>query len=317
MIALREAVAAWYQKRFKVNLDPEKEVIILIGSKEGIAHIPLAFIDSGEYGLVPDPGYPVYRTSILFAGGTPHLMPLLKKNSYLPELNQIPSDIAGKAKLMFLNYPNNPTSAICEREFFEDAVEFCLRNNIIVCHDAAYSEVYYDEHPPMSFMEVQGAKEIGIEFHSLSKTFNMTGWRLGFAVGNAEIIRGLGQIKENVDSGVFQAVQEAGIAAFRENVSVSETLRTIYKERRDLLVSGIKKIGLEADPPRATFYVWTQAPKGYTSMGFVSQLLNTVGVLTTPGNGFGPSGEGFIRFSLTTPTERIKEAVNRLSSLSF
>jgi LL-diaminopimelate aminotransferase len=218
---------------------------------------------------------------------------------------------------MFLNYPNNPTSAICEREFFEDAVEFCLRNNIIVCHDAAYSEVYYDEHPPMSFMEVQGAKEIGIEFHSLSKTFNMTGWRLGFAVGNAEIIRGLGQIKENVDSGVFQAVQEAGIAAFRENVSVSETLRTIYKERRDLLVSGIKKIGLEADPPRATFYVWTQAPKGYTSMGFVSQLLNTVGVLTTPGNGFGPSGEGFIRFSLTTPTERIKEAVNRLSSLSF
>lgn len=317
MFALREAVAEWYQHRFQVKLDPEKEVLILIGSKEGIAHIPLAFIDSGDYGLVPDPGYPVYKTSILFAGGTPHFLPLLKENHYLPDLNQVPREIARKAKLIFLNYPNNPTSATAKKGFFKDVVEFCEQNNIIVCHDAAYSEMYYDENKPLSFLEVEGAKEIGIEFHSFSKTFNMTGWRLGFAVGNPEIVQGLGKVKENIDSGVFQAVQEAGIAAFKENMHVPESLRKIYKERRDLLVSGLKKIGLEVEPPLATFYVWTQVPQGYTSMEFTSHLLNKAGVLATPGNGFGPSGEGFIRLSLTTPTERIKEAVNRLSSLSF
>ena len=317
MLSLREAVAEWYLNRFHVKLDPEKEIIILIGSKEGIAHIPLAFIDIGDYGLVPDPGYPVYKTSILFAGGTPYFLPLLKENQYLPDLSQIPDEVARRSKLLFLNYPNNPTTAIGERSFYEEVVEFCHKHNIIVCHDAAYSEIYFDENKPISFLEVEGAKEVGIEFHSLSKTFNMTGWRLGFAVGNSEIIGGLGQVKTNIDSGAFQAIQEAGIIALKENLSETEKIRKIYKERRDLLVSGLKKMGLNVEPPLATFYVWTSVPNSYSSMSFATHLLNEAGILSTPGNGFGPSGEGFIRFSLTESTDRIKEAVDRLASVSI
>jgi LL-diaminopimelate aminotransferase len=312
MLSLRQAIADWYRDRFQVKLNPETEVLILLGSKEGIAHIPLAFIDSGDYGLVPDPGYPVYKTSILFAGGTPYIMPLLKKNCFIPELNQIPQEIAKKSKLIFLNYPNNPTSSVCTAEFFKEAITYCEKNNIIICHDAAYSEVFFDNHKPMSFLQIEGAKDVGIEFHSFSKTFNMTGWRLGFAVGNAEILAGLGKIKTNIDSGTFQAVQEAGIGALKNNLHVSDDLRKIYQERRDILCPGLKKIGLDFEPPSATFYVWAEIPKGFTSMDYTMHLLNQSGVLGTPGNGFGSYGEGFIRFSLTESTERIKEAVVRL-----
>jgi LL-diaminopimelate aminotransferase len=317
MLSLREAIAAWYLQRFQVELDPKTEVIILIGSKEGIAHIPLAFIDPGDYGLVPDPGYPVYRTSVLFAGGTPYSLPLTKENHYLPELEKIPETIARQAKLLFLNYPNNPTAAVATKAYYEEVVRFCRTHNIIVCHDAPYSEIYYDDLKPASFLEVPGAKEVAIEFHSLSKTFNMTGWRLGFAVGNAEIIAGLGKVKTNIDSGAFHAVQEAGIAAFQRNLAVTETFRRMYQERRDLLVAGLTKMGLQAEPPLATFYVWVPVPAGYTSMEFTARLLDQTGVLATPGNGFGACGEGYVRFSLTAPTERIKEAVERLRSTSF
>ena len=317
MLSLRQAIADWYRDRFQVKLNPETEVLILIGSKEGIAHIPLAFIDSGDYGLVPDPGYPVYKTSILFAGGTPQIMPLLKKDHFIPDLSQIPEEIAKKSKLIFLNYPNNPTSAVCKKEFFKDAITYCDKNNIMICHDAAYSEVYFDGYKPMSFLQAEGAKDCGIEFHSFSKTFNMTGWRLGFAVGNQEILAGLGKIKTNIDSGIFQAVQEAGIGALKNNLHVSEDLRKIYQERRDILCSGLKKMGLDFEPPSATFYVWAEIPKGYTSMEYTMHLLNQSGVLATPGNGFGSYGEGFIRFSLTEATERIKEAVDRLKKIAF
>lgn len=317
MLAMRQAAAEWFLHRFKVELDPEGEVITLIGSKEGIAHIPLAFIDSGDYGLVPDPGYPVYKTAILFAGGTPHLLPLLPQNRFLPDLGTIPQEIAHKAKLVFFNYPNNPTAAAGTKEFYVEVVAFCQRYNIIACHDAAYTEIYFDGHKPMSFMEVDGAKEVGIEFHSLSKTFNMTGWRLGFAVGNAEIIEGLGRIKTNIDSGVFEAIQEAGITALKHCSHETETLRLIYQERRDLFVSGLQKIGLLVEPPTGTFYVWAPVPQGYTSMDFTTLLLNQTGILATPGNGFGPTGEGFVRFSLTAATDRIEEALGRLTALSF
>ena len=317
MLSMRQAAAEWFLHRFNVELNPTSEVIILIGSKEGIAHIPLAFIDHGDYGLVPDPGYPVYKTSILFAGGTPHLLPLLPENHFLPELGKIPQEIARKAKLLFFNYPNNPTAAVGTKEFYEEVVEFCQRNNIIACHDAAYTEIYFAGHKPISFMEVDGAKEVGIEFHSLSKTFNMTGWRLGFAVGNADVIAGLGQVKTNIDSGVFEAIQEAGITALKDSSHETEKLRVIYEERRDLLVAGLQKMGLPVEPPAATFYVWSPVPKGYTSMDFTTLLLNQSGILATPGNGFGPSGEGFVRFSLTAETNRIKEAVERLHSVSF
>jgi len=317
MLSMRQAAAEWFLHRFNVELNPASEVIILIGSKEGIAHIPLAFIDNGDYGLVPDPGYPVYKTAILFAGGTPHLLPLLQENRFLPDLGKIPQEIARKAKLLFFNYPNNPTAAVGTRKFYEEVVEFCQRYNIIACHDAAYTEIYFDGHKPISFMEVDGAKKVGIEFHSLSKTFNMTGWRLGFAVGNADVIAGLGQIKTNIDSGVFEAIQEAGITALKDSSHETEELRVIYEERRDLLVTGLQKMGLPVEPPTATFYVWAPVPKGYTSMDFTTLLLNQSGILATPGNGFGPSGEGFVRFSLTAGTNRIKEGVERLHSVSF
>jgi LL-diaminopimelate aminotransferase len=247
----------------------------------------------------------------------PYYMPLLKENRFHPALNDIPSDIADKSKLIFFNYPNNPTAAPADKAFFESMVRFCEKHNIIACHDAAYTEVYFDDKKPMSFLEVDGAKDVGIEVHSLSKTFNMTGWRLGFAVGNADVIAGLGQIKTNIDSGAFQAVQEAGIFALNELMDFPDTLRETYRERRDILINGLKQAGLTLDPPTATFYVWAPIPAGFTSMDFTAYVLDKTGILTTPGNGFGPSGEGYIRFSLTAPTERIKEAVERLKEVSF
>ncbi len=317
MIEFRMAVAHWYEKRFGVKLDPDKEILSLIGSKEGIAHIPLAFVDPGDYVLVPSPGYPVYRVSTLFAGGIPYFLPLQKENGFLPIFSNIPKRVVKKAKLLFINYPNNPTSAIAERTFFEEVVEFAQRYEIIVCHDAAYSEIAFDGYRPISFMEIKGGKEVGIEFHSLSKTFNMTGWRIGFAVGNPEIVSGLGRVKTNIDSGLFQAIQEAGIEAFTQfETPLLETIQT-YQKRRDLMVQGLREIGLEVDPPKATFYLWIQVPKGYTSTQFASLLLEQAGIVATPGNGFGEAGEGYIRMALTVNESRLKEAIERLRRIHF
>ncbi len=317
MIEFRTAVARWYERRFGVHLDPRTEVLSLIGSKEGIAHIPLAFVNPGDYVLVPTPGYPVYRVSTLFAGGTPHFLTLRKENGFLPSLSDIPKEVAQKAKLLFINYPNNPTSAIAEKSFFEEVVAFARRYQIIVCHDAAYSEIAFDGYEPLSFMEVEGAKEVGIEFHSLSKTFNMTGWRIGFAVGHAEIVSGLGRVKTNIDSGLFQAIQEAGMEALNHFDTPFPEIIKVYERRRDVLVKGLREIGLEVDLPKATFYVWFQVPRGYTSAQFAGLLIEKVGIVATPGNGFGEGGEGYIRMAVTVDEKKLREAIERLKGLKF
>ncbi|HMK55170.1 MAG TPA: LL-diaminopimelate aminotransferase [Dissulfurispiraceae bacterium] len=315
MLSYREAVAGWYRRRFNVDLDPKTEVLSLIGSKEGIGHIPFAFVNPGDVVLVPSPGYPVYPVATLFTGGQSHLMPLTEDNAFLPDFKAIPESVLKKAKLMFINYPNNPTAAVAPKEFYREAIELAAKYNIIICHDAAYSEVYYDGEKPLSFLEIDGAKEVGIEFHSLSKTYNMTGWRIGYAAGNKDVIAGLGKIKSNLDSGIFQAVQEASIAALATEDSLLAGIRNIYQDRRDLLCSGLNSIGLSVGKPKATFYVWTKVPSGYTSASFVQHLLEKAGVLGTPGVGFGAPGEGYIRFALTQNSDRIKEAVARIKNV--
>jgi LL-diaminopimelate aminotransferase len=317
MFEFRSAAAEWVERRFGVRLDPGTEVLSLIGSKEGIAHIPLAFVDPGDTVLIPSPGYPVYSVSTLFAAGTPFFLPLRKENHFLPNLAEVPKTVAEKAKLLFINYPNNPTGAIAERSFFEEVVAFAQRYETIVCHDAAYSEVAYDGFHPPSILEVKGAKEVAIEFHSLSKTFNMTGWRIGFAVGCADIVAGLGKVKTNIDSGVFQAIQEAGIEAFRSFDTPLPDILQVYERRRDVLLKGLREIGLEVDPPKATFYFWIEVPRGYTSAQFATLLLEQGGIVATPGNGFGEAGEGYIRMALTVDESRLKEAIERLKRITF
>jgi LL-diaminopimelate aminotransferase len=317
MIEFRTAVAQWYARRFNVTLDPRTEVLSLIGSKEGIAHIPLAFVNSGDYVLVPTPGYPVYRVSTIFAGGTPYFLPLRKESGFLPRLSEIPKKVAERARILFINYPNNPTSAIAERPFFEEVVAFAHQYQMIVCHDAAYSEVAFDGYQPLSFLEVAGSKEVGIEFHSLSKTFNMTGWRIGFASGNAEILAGLGRIKTNIDSGLFQAIQEAGVEALNHFDTPLPEIISTYERRRDILVKGLREIGLQVDKPKATFYLWIQVPSAYTSAQFTALLIEQAGIVSTPGNGFGEEGEGYVRMALTVDETRLKEAIKRLKRIKF
>jgi LL-diaminopimelate aminotransferase len=317
LLSFRQAVADWYKRRFGVSLDAGSEVLTLIGSKEGIGHIPLAFVDPGDVVLVPSPGYPVYPVGTSFAGGVSHIMPLLRENGFLPDLDAIPKDAASKATLMFLNSPNNPTSVVMSKDYFKRVVAFAREHRIIVCHDAAYSEIFYDGKRPASFLEVDGAKEVGIEFHSLSKTYNMTGWRIGFAVGNKQVLNGLLKIKSNLDSGAFQAVQEAGITALKLDDSVTDGLRKTYQERRDVLVPGLQKLGLDVDLPPAAFYVWIGVPKGYTSASFTAHLLEKAGLVTTPGNGFGEPGEGYIRMTVCTTKERLAEAVERIRKVGF
>jgi len=317
MIEFRAAVAKWYDRRFRVKFDPQTEVLTLIGSKEGIAHIPLAFVNPGDYVLVPSPGYPVYRVSTLFAGGIPYFLPLHKENGFLPNLSEIPEEIAERAKILFINYPNNPTSAIAEKPFFEEVVAFARQYQMIVCHDAAYSEVAFNGYRPLSFFEVDGAKEVGIEFHSLSKTFNMTGWRIGFAVGRSEIVAGLGRVKTNIDSGTFQAIQEAGIEALNHFETPLLEIIQIYERRRDVMVKGLREIGLVLEEPKATFYLWIQVPRGYSSAQFASILIEKAGIVATPGNGFGEAGEGYIRMALTINESRLKEAIERLKRIKF
>ncbi len=315
MPSYREAVSRWYNRRFNITLDPEQEVLSLIGSKEGIGHIPLAFVNPGDVVLCPSPGYPVYSIATLFAGGAPYFMPLVEKNGFLPDFSSIPEEVFKRTKIMFLNYPNNPTSATADKDFFSEAIELAHKYNIIICHDAAYSEIYYDNRMPVSFMEVEGAKEVGIEFHSLSKTYNMTGWRIGFAVGNSGVIAGLGKIKTNLDSGVFQAIQEASIVALDTDENLLSSIRATYQARRDVLLRGLTEMGLNVIRPDATFYLWARVPQRFTSEDFVVHLLDRTGVLGTPGNGFGDPGAGYIRFALTVSVERIEEAVERIKKV--
>jgi LL-diaminopimelate aminotransferase len=317
MTDFKEAVARWYGERFSVDLDPGSEVVSLIGSKEGIAHLPLAFINPGDVSLVPSPAYPVYHIATLFAGGESYFMPLLSENNFLPDLDTIPRDVADRAKLMFINYPNNPTSAVADLDFFRSVVSFAEKHGILVCHDAAYTEMAFDGYAPPSFLEVDGAKEVGMEFHSLSKTYNMTGWRIGFAVGNSEGVAGLGAIKSNIDSGVFQAVQRAGIEAISGDQACVAEMNKVYSGRRDLMVQGLREAGFALDPPKATFYLWIRVPHGYTSATLATRLLEEAGLVVTPGNGFGEPGEGYFRIALTQNRKRLGEAIERLKSLKL
>lgn len=314
MLSFRKSVALWYKKRFGVTLDPHVEVLSLIGSKEGIGHMPLAFVNPGDIVLVPSPGYPVYATGTLFAGGQSYMMPLREENDFLPDLESIPKRVLLKSKLIFVNYPNNPTSVTAPAKFFKDLIRIASKYNIVVCHDASYTEIYYGK-KPLSFMEIPGAKQVGIEFHSLSKTYNMTGWRIGFAVGNSKVLEGLGKIKTNLDSGVFQAIQEAAIAALTMDNRALAGIRNTYKARRDILYKGVTRLGLHALNPDATFYIWVKTPTHYNSMNFVTQMVSKAGVLATPGNGFGDAGEGYVRFALTASGDRIQEAVERIGTV--
>ncbi|MDD3065637.1 MAG: LL-diaminopimelate aminotransferase [Endomicrobiaceae bacterium] len=316
MISFRKAVSEWYKSRFNVDINAENEVCALIGSKEGIGHIHLGFINPGDVVLIPEPGYPVYNTGTIFTDGVPYFMPLLEKNKFLPDLDSIPNEVVKKAKIIFINYPNNPTSAVAPRDFLVKLVEFAKKNNIIVAYDNAYSEMYYEE-KPLSFLEIPGAKEVGVEFHSLSKTYNMTGWRIGWVCGNKDIVAGVAKVKDNYDSGAFQAVQEAGICALTSSQECVEEMRKMYKERRDVLCDGLTKLGWQITKPKATFYVWAKIPKGYTSAKTVGKLLDECAIVCTPGNGMGSSGEGYVRFALTVPVPRIKEALERIANLKW
>jgi LL-diaminopimelate aminotransferase len=317
LISYRKAVTDWYKKRFNVDLNPD-EVCALIGSKEGIGHIHLGFINPGDVVLIPEPGYPVYNTGTIFTDGIPYFMPLLEKNNFLPDLDTIPKDIVKKAKLIFVNYPNNPTAAVAPKEFYVKLIDFAKKNNIIIVADTAYSEIYYDENDkPSSFLEFSGAKEVGVEFHSLSKTYNMTGWRIGWVCGNKDIVAGVAKVKDNYDSGVFQAVQEAAITALTSSQKCVEDARKIYKERRDALVHGLKKLDWDVALPKASFYVWAKVPKGYSSSQIVSKLLDDAAIVCTSGNGMGESGEGYVRFALTVGVPRIKEAIERIGKIKW
>jgi LL-diaminopimelate aminotransferase len=314
---LREAIARWYRERFNVTLDPVTEILPTLGSKDGISHVPLALVDPGDVVLAPDPGYTVYVTGALMAGGEPYIMPLEPQNHWLPDLDAIPDAVAERSRLMWLNYPNNPTAAVADRAFLERAVNFCRRHGIVLCHDAPYSEIAFDGYRPLSLFEIDGAKEIGLEFHSLSKTYNMTGWRIGWVCGRADLIGLIGQLKTNIDSGIFQAVQWAAIEAL--NGGEAETLAAceVYARRHRLVADTLNALGWSIKPPRATFYVWAPVPSGYDSIRFAGHVLDEVGVNITPGVGFGAHGEGYFRLSVTAPDARLEEAMARLRRLKL
>ncbi len=309
---LRRAIADWYKKRFGVSFDHDKEVLPLIGAKEGIAHIALCFIDPGDIALITDPAYPVYALGTMFAGGSSYYLPLTDKNNFLPDLDRIPPNILKKAKVLWINYPNNPTGAVADLDFFNRTVEFARQHDLLICHDGPYSEVTFDGYQAVSFMQAKGAREVGVEFHSLSKTYNMTGWRIGMVVGNAAMIDALKRVKSNLDSGIPQAIQYAAIEALSGPQDCIQEHNTIYQRRRDLVVNALNKIGIEAKPPKASLYVWAKVPEGYNSVSFATDLLEQVGVVVTPGIGYGKSGEGYIRLSLTIDDASLKKGLSRL-----
>ncbi|MFC2013965.1 LL-diaminopimelate aminotransferase [Chloroflexota bacterium] len=310
---LRKAIAEWYKKRFGVSLDADKEVLPLIGSKEGIAHIALCLIDHGDFALIPDPAYPVYPISVVLAGGKPFYMPLVEENNFLPNLDTIPAYAARRAKFLWVNYPNNPTSAVADIDFFNRVVKFAQQYYIAVCHDGPYSEVAFDDYQPVSFMQADGAKEIGVEFHSLSKSYNMTGWRIGMVVGNAQIIDALARLKSNLDSGIAQAIQYAAIEALTGSQDCIQEHNAIYQRRRDLIIETLNSIGLEAKPPKGSLYIWAKVPEGYNSVDLTTELLEEVGVVVTPGVGYGRNGEGYVRLSLTIHDAGLVKGLSRLS----
>ena len=311
---LRQAIAEWYKKRFGVSLDADKEVLPLIGSKEGIAHISLCFIDYRDVALVPDPSYPVYSVSTMLAGGNPYYLPLIEKNKYLPDLDAIPSYIIKSTKLLWINYPNNPTGAVADLDFFNRVAKFAQHHDLAVCHDGPYSEVAFDGYQPVSFMQVDGAKEIGVEFHSLSKSYNMTGWRIGMVVGNSTMVDALKRVKSNLDSGIPRAIQYAAIEALTGSQDCIKEHNDIYQRRRDIVIEMLERIGLKVDPPKAGLYIWAKVPEGYTSIDFAADLLERVGVVVTPGVGYGRHGEGYIRLSLTIPDAGLVKGLSRLSA---
>ena len=311
---LRRAIADWYEARFGIKLDPDGEVLPLIGAKEGIGHAALCFLDPGDIALVPDPAYPVYAVGTMFAGGESHRMPLLEENGWLPDLDAIPAEVARNAKVMWLNYPNNPTAAVATQEYYVKVIDFARKYDTAVLHDAAYSEVVYDGYKAPGFMELNGAREVGIEFHSLSKCFNMTGWRIAMAVGNADMIKALFQIKANLDSGIPQAIQEMAIEALSGSQAPIQENNAIYQRRRDKLVGALTSLGLRVTPPKACLYIWARVPEGYTSAGFAKLLLEDMTIVVTPGSSYGEYGEGYIRLSLTTPDDQVDKGVERLGS---
>ena len=310
---LRKTIANWYQKRFGVALDPDKEVAPLIGSKEGIAHIALCLLNPGDIALITDPGYPVYTIGTNLAGGQPYYLPISPKNNFLPDLDSIPESVLEKTRVLWLNYPNNPTGAVADLQFFNKAVAFAKKHRICICHDGPYSEVAFDGYTPASFLQAPGAKEVGIEFHSLSKTYNMTGWRIGMAVGNAEAINALKIIKSNIDSGIPQAIQYAAIEALTGPQNCIKEHNDVYQRRRDLIVDTLNKMGLEAKMPKASLYIWAKVPNGYTSVEFTNDLLDKVGVVVTPGVGYGQNGEGYIRLSLTIADASLLKGLSRMA----
>jgi LL-diaminopimelate aminotransferase len=314
---LRQAIAGWYLERSGVTLDPSTEILPTLGSKDGIAHVPLALVDPGDVVLAPDPGYTVYVTGALMAGADPYVMPLTAANHWLPDLDAIPEAVARRASLMWLNYPNNPTAAVADREFLERAVAFCRRHDIVLCHDAPYSEIAFDGYRPLTLFEIPGAKEIGLEFHSLSKTYNMTGWRIGWVCGRADLVGLIGQLKTNIDSGIFQAVQWAAIEALNGGDQETRAACDVYARRHRLVAETLNDLGWNITPPRATFYVWAPVPTGYDSIGFASHVLDEVGVNITPGVGFGAHGEGYFRLSVTAPDARLEEAMGRMRKLKL
>jgi LL-diaminopimelate aminotransferase len=312
--AFRQAIAQWMQRRFDVVLNPDTEIMPLIGSKEGLAHIPLAFVNPGEGALVPDPGYPVYAAATLFAGGVPMTFALREENDFLPDFAELEALVkkGPRARLLFLNYPNNPTSASASLDFFKEVVAFARKHQIIVCHDNAYSELYFDGKKQPSFLEAPGAKEVGVEFHSLSKTFNMTGWRAGFVVGHPQVIAALQQVKTNIDTGLFNAIQEAGIEALEKYEPFCSELRAIYQKRRDVLIPALQNAGLQCRSPEATFYAWARIPQGRKSEEYVLDLIRSKGIVSTPGTGFGDAGEGYVRFTLCSDISVLKQVAEIL-----
>ncbi|MFC1916355.1 LL-diaminopimelate aminotransferase [Chloroflexota bacterium] len=310
---LRQAIAGWYEKRFGVSLDADKEVLPLIGSKEGLAHITFCFIDRGDIALVPDPGYPVFSISTLLADGEPYYMPLREEENFLPNLNNIPEHILKKARLLWLNYPNNPTAAVADLDFFNRVVKFAKQHDLVVCHDAPYTEVAFDGYRPVSFLQADDAREVGVEFHSLSKTYNMTGWRIGMVVGNATMVNALMRFKSNLDSGIPQAIQYAAIEALTASQDCVPEHNNIYQRRRDLILEVLNSIGLKARAPKASLYIWARVPEGYNSVDFTADLLDQVGVAVTPGVGYGQNGEGYVRLSLTISDDLLTKGLSRLA----
>ena len=316
MPVLRNAIGDWYKRRFSVNLNSETEILPLIGSKEGIAHFPLAFLNPGDFSLVPDPSYPPYKGGTILAGGKPYLLPLVASNSFLPDLRKIPLSARKKAKIIFINYPNNPTSACASDDFYTELIEFATKNKIIIISDLAYSEIAYDGYKPRSLLEFEGSRDVVIEFHSLSKTYNMTGWRIGWACGSSQLVAALAKVKSNIDSGIFSAIQLAGVTALEGPLDYLKSAGVLYQQRRDILVNGLNALGWDVMKPKATFYLWIKIPSKEDALSFAARLLKESNVVVTPGVGFGQHGQGYIRMALTVSEARIKEALERIKKIS-